>query len=267
MEEKIISLDTRTPLSIRDVWMLHNDKLTDFSASSVTTNLDQKVMKTEVLCSGFLVEHNLPLSTADHAAKLFKDMFPDSEIVNKYQYGRTKVTHMLNGAVAKQITSDLKEQMLLTRWYGLATNGTSDDDEKCLPVLLGHVDKDSGLAATSLLDIPNINGGSTAQQMYDVCNGVREAFSLDWNNYVRYSSDNTNSLIGQRNSLLQKIQKFFDVSCHCHLAHLCAGKGAKELSVNIEDFVIDIYYHFPRSAKRKNQLRSSLTLTITKLEK
>ena len=28
------------------------------------------------------------------------------------------------------------------------------------------------------------------------------------------------------------------VGCACHLAHLCAGKGAKELPVNVEDFVI-----------------------------
>ena len=29
-------------------------------------------------------------------------------------------------------------------------------------------------------------------------------------------------------------QKIFDVGCPCDLAHLWAGKGAKELSVNVE---------------------------------
>ena len=62
--------------------------------------------------------------------------------------------------------------------------------------------------------------------MCDVCNEVRDAFSLDWDNCVTYSSDNTNSMIGQRNSLLQKIEneqddrKTFDFGCPCHLAHL-----------------------------------------------
>ena len=70
-------------------------KLTDFGArSSATANLDQKVAKAELLFTGFLVEHNLPLSTADHAAKLFRNMFPDSKIVNKYRCGRTKTTHV-----------------------------------------------------------------------------------------------------------------------------------------------------------------------------
>ena len=85
---------------------------------------------------------------------------------------------MLIGAVAKQITGDLKEVLLLTHWYRLATDGTSNEHDKFLPVLVRHVDKDSGLIATLLLDMPNINDGS-AQQMCDVCNKVREAFSLD----------------------------------------------------------------------------------------
>ena len=41
MEEKMISVDTRTPQSIKDMWILHNNKkLPDFDASSVTANLD-----------------------------------------------------------------------------------------------------------------------------------------------------------------------------------------------------------------------------------
>ena len=48
---------------------------------------------------------------------------------------------MLTGAVAKQIAvaSDLKEELLLIRWYELTTNGTSDEDNKFLPVLVRYV--------------------------------------------------------------------------------------------------------------------------------
>ena len=84
--------------------------------------------------------------------------------------------------------------------------------------------------------------------------------SLDWDNCVTYSSDNTNSMIGQRNSLLQEIQgvegdqKIFAVGCLCHLGHLFAGKGDNKLSVNVENFVIDIYHNSRRSAELKKQL-------------
>ena len=115
----------------------------------------------------------------------------------------------------------------------MATDGSSDKDDKFLPVLVRRrVDKDSGLIATSLLDMSHINSRSTAQQMHDMCSEVREASSLDWNNCGTYASDNKNSTIGQRNSLLQNIrsakgdQTIFDVGCR-------AGKGSKELSVNV----------------------------------
>ena len=90
----MISIDTRRPQSLKDMQILCNDKkLTDFDASSATANSDQKVVKAKLLCSAFLVEHDLPLTTADHAAKLFRNMFPDSKIVNKHRFGRTKTTH------------------------------------------------------------------------------------------------------------------------------------------------------------------------------
>ena len=199
-------------------------------------------------------------------------MFPDSKIVNKYRCGRTKTTHMLTGAVAKDITGDLNEELLLARWYELATDGISDTDDKFLPVLVRYIDKDSGMIATSLLDKPDNNNGSTAQQMY-VCNEVREAFSLDWDNCVTCSSDNTNSMIGQRNSLIQKIRseqgdhKIFDVICPSHLAHFCAGKGTKELSVNVEDFVIVTYHNFRRNVKLKKQLRESMNFKNNEVRK
>ena len=78
-------------------------KLTEFGASLVTTNLKQKFVKAELLFSGFLVEHNLPLSTVGHAGK--------NTDVNKYRCGLTKKIGMLTGAVAKEITSNVKEDL------------------------------------------------------------------------------------------------------------------------------------------------------------
>ena len=117
-------------------------KLADFDASSATANLDQKVVNVDLLFSGFLAENNLPLITADHTAKLFWKIFPDSIIVNKYRCGLTNTTQMLTEAVAKQITSDLKEELLLTGCYRSTTDGRSDEVDKFLPVLVRYVGKD-----------------------------------------------------------------------------------------------------------------------------
>ena len=72
-------------------------------------------------------------------------------------------------------------------WYRIATDSSSDENDKYLPILIQHVGKTSVLIETSLLDISNINNGSIAQQMFNVCNEVIENFSLDWNKCVTYS--------------------------------------------------------------------------------
>ena len=58
---------------------------------------------------------------------------------------------MLTRAVARQLTSNLKDELLLTCLHGLATDGSSNEDDKSLPLLVRYVDKDSELFSTSLL--------------------------------------------------------------------------------------------------------------------
>ena len=86
---------------------------------------------------------------------------------------------MLSGAVAKKIISNLQEKQLLTHWHRLATDMVSDENDNFWCVLVTYVDNDAALIASSLFDMSNIISGSTAQQMWDVCNEVREAFALD----------------------------------------------------------------------------------------
>ena len=121
MEEKMISIDIRTPQSIRYKWCCTRRKKINWFWSKLSNyKLSSKVLKVEMLSSGFLVEHNLPLRTRNHTAKLLRNMFPDFKIVNKSQCDCIKTTHMLSRAVSERITSDLKEVLLLTCWYGLA---------------------------------------------------------------------------------------------------------------------------------------------------
>ena len=56
-------------------------KITDWSASTATASSDQKVTKSELFFAGFLVEHNLPIATANHACKLFCAIFPDLKLL------------------------------------------------------------------------------------------------------------------------------------------------------------------------------------------
>ncbi|GFO49459.1 hypothetical protein PoB_007596400 [Plakobranchus ocellatus] len=66
----------------------------------------------EVLFTFFLVAHIIQLSGTDHVGKLFRAMFPDSEIAKQYACASTKtrhVTDVLVDDVDKKVTKAAKD--------------------------------------------------------------------------------------------------------------------------------------------------------------
>ena len=59
-------------------------KMASFTSSGISSLIDEKVIRVELLFSGFIYEHNLLVAATDYVGKLFKVMFPDSKIVKKY---------------------------------------------------------------------------------------------------------------------------------------------------------------------------------------
>ena len=43
------------------------------------------VLNVEVMVTNFIIQHNLPIATADHLAKLYKNVLPDSELLHHMQ--------------------------------------------------------------------------------------------------------------------------------------------------------------------------------------
>ena len=150
--------------------------MTNWTSSS-TKHLEKQAIRAEVLFSVFLAEHNLTLATADHMSKPFKSIFPDSQIASKCKCGRTMTLHILTGTVAKKVIKYIKEEIIAACSFELPTDGSSDEDDKFSPTLIRHFGKDSGFVETSLLDMPDINSCSTAEEMFETYDTVIKSFS------------------------------------------------------------------------------------------
>ena len=82
-------------------------------------------------------------------------------------------------------------------------------------------------------------------------------------------------MIGKNKSLSKLIKDaqseslldILGVGCPCHLAQLCAQKGTKTLSIQVDDFVVDLFCHFKRSVKREATLREYMKCTNTEVKK
>ena len=87
-------------------------------------------------------------------------------------------------------------------------------------------------------------------------------FESPWSMCVRLSVNNINSMIGVKNSVasrfFQKNPEIFISGCPGHLARIDASIAhdgfCKTMKLNIEDFLVDLYYLFDKSSKRKGKL-------------
>ena len=79
-------------------------------------------------------------------------------------------------------------------------------------------------------------------------------FGIPWKNCIGITTDNANVMIGTTNGVMgylsEQQPELINIGCPCHLVNLAAEKGAKTLSVSIEDLLIDIWYYLEKSEKR-----------------
>ena len=106
-----------------------------------------------------------------------------------------------------------------------------------------------------------VDGGKAAT-IFDVMDEKFTKEGIPWLNAISLSVDNTNAMIGRNNSIAShckaKNQSIFISGCPCHLAHLAATAAndsfTEAIGVNVEDMLIDLYYWFDKSSKRKGKL-------------
>lgn len=121
-----------------------------------------------------------------------------------------------------------------------------------------YMDSSTGRVTTAFLDFA-VAIQATARDTFEALNDKMKIYDVNWQNCLAFSSDNASVMLGKHTTVFQWIAEIkpdvYPVSCSCHLAHLCAKKAAKELSMDVEQLVINLYYHFDKSSKRKELLK------------
>ena len=124
-----------------------------------------------------------------------------------------------------------------------------------------------GKPVTKFIDMPVCNIG-TAEKLFEAINKALEDSGIPWSNIVGFESDNTNVMVGKHNSVLSRVKEkqplVFSQGCVCHLSNLCLLAGVKVLPIDTDDFFVDLFYYFEKSAKRREEFREFQEFTGTK---
>lgn len=162
-----------------------------------------KATKAEMLFTAFLVEHNLPMSSADHASALFTNMFPDSDTAKSYYCARTKSTAILK-CMAEKTVSDII-LTLRSSQFSVSTDGSTDQNSnKLYPIVVRYFDSSKQNIVSALLSILECSD-NTGYGIFSIINQEMNRKLIPWKNCVAFGCDNTNTMIGHLNEVVANI--------------------------------------------------------------
>ena len=134
------------------------------------------------------------------------------------------------------------------------------------PMMVRIFDINAGRVVNRFLNMCTTSG-ATAEIIYNAMDAkLSKLLDSDepWMHCSSISVDNTSTNIGIQNSLKTRIivrnEAIYFSGCQCHIIHNSEKKGGeafeKTCGFDVEDLVIDLFYWFEKSTKRKNTLKS-----------
>ena len=209
----------------------------------------------EIKLCAFIAEHNLPISLSDDMLEFLKSLFPLDNILKNVSLGKQKATNVLRQVLGFDYLKEAVSTLRSRKFSFIIDETTDKSTAKQLAILATYFDLESFESKQFLLDMIEVEDG-TATGIYTA---VKQSFAdlhVPMNNIIGYSSDTTNVMFGQFNSVAQLLKADFPdvitVKCSSHLIHLASSQAALTLPKGLEDLCRDIFSHFSRSSKRQD---------------
>lgn len=226
----------------------------------------------EIKMCALLATNNLPFSLNDSLSELCGNIFPDSEIAKDISIKRTKSTNILKNVLGKNIADDLYQNMReVGNYFTLIMDETTDVGSiKQCAFVCTFFDKSNKIIRTNFFDMVETPKGD-AVSLYNCLKKSLEAKYIPLSNLVGFSSDTTNVMVGEYNSVFSSLKKdlphIVTVKCSCHMIHLAASKACLKLPRSVEDMLRNIGSHFSRSYSRQQSFKEFQIFFKTEIHK
>lgn len=236
----------------------------------VTDTISEKVKRAEMKMAAFVVEHHLPFQAMDHLSDLLTDIFPDSEIADKFQCKHTKTRAIVKHVLADHFRGELYKKLQKTLFSIIIDETTDISSEKLLAIVVRFFCNKERRVISKFLKLIEV-AESDASTLVQALISFFQSHNIPLKNIIGYASDTTNVMFGQHHSVVTllkaEIPHLFCMKCLCHSAHLCASHACERLPRSVEDLVREIYSHFSHSAKRLAEYKRFQSFTNTEPHK
>ena len=164
---------------------------------------------------------------------------------------------MLFLATRNSLTTEMQKSP-----FSLTTDESNNDNLlKMNPLIVRIFDVNLGKVKTSLLDMCTSKGG-TAEELFSSIDNCMSSFGISSDNCVAIGADNASVNMGKKNSIKTRVlacnSSVYFNGCACHIVHNTSASAGSAFSCvtgfDVEDMMVDLYYWFNYSTKRKNKL-------------
>ncbi|CAH1371494.1 unnamed protein product, partial [Tenebrio molitor] len=220
--------------------------------------LNEQIKKAEIRIVTFLCENDLPLSLADNLTELIKEeVFKNPEVVKSMRLKRTKATDITNNLLGPIAKKDVGDRLKKEKFSIIVDETTDIATKKSLVINCRFYNQDQRKIKDHFAELVEVENCS-AESLFSAVKAFLDKNQVPYNNVVGFGSDNANVMMGEFNSVQQKLTEICPGivvrGCGCHSLHLVASHAAKKLPNVIEQFVRDVYNHFSNSPKRMGEL-------------
>ncbi|KAG5886760.1 hypothetical protein JTB14_014195 [Gonioctena quinquepunctata] len=166
------------------------------------------VRNAEIKLSALLATNQLPFLLMDTLSPLLKIIFPDSKIAQKLNLKRTKATAIVCNSLGNNFLLDLHYKLREAGFFfSLIMDETTDISIKkqCAFSIIFY-DNSVNQIKTNFFDLVEANG-STAVDLFDILKSSLTSKKIPLTNLVGFSSDTTNVMVGEHNSVFALLKK------------------------------------------------------------
>jgi hypothetical protein len=159
-------------------------------------------MRAELMVMRLFIDHNLPISAADHIGPLLRSISCDP-IFRDFKCGRTKLTALVKHEAEKTAVEVAKK---CDKVFTVCTDGSNNKKDKFYPLVVSFFNEDKGNSA--LLSVPTVVEAScTGEIIFNTLDAELRKQNLSWQNCIAFSSDNAPVMKGTNKGVFGYIQR------------------------------------------------------------